>query len=88
MTSDQKKDPEINKKNKRRKIMTKYKYKDIKAIKECTPAELRGKGTHELEKYIQVGYFHPSAANWSYQVGVTEYNDRLIEVVSLFGWIK
>ena len=69
--------------------MSKYTYKDIKAIRYCTPEALKGKKINDIEynQRLQAGYYHPSYANWSYQVYVINYENRLIEVVCLFGEI-
>lgn len=66
--------------------MAKYTFKDIKAIQNCTPAELKDKAINELKNY-QTGYYHKSTANWSYLVYVVEYNGRLLEVATIFGHI-
>lgn len=66
--------------------MAKYTFKDIKAIQNCTPAELKDKAINELKNY-QTGYYHKSTANWSYLVYVVEYNGRLLEVATTFGHI-
>lgn len=69
--------------------MSKYNFKDIKAIRYCTPESLSGKCINDIEynQRLQVGYYHPSYANWAYQIYVINYEGRLIEVCVLFGSI-
>lgn len=69
-------------------MMSKYSYKDIKSIINNTPAALRGLKINDLNKKIQVGYYHPSNANWCYLVYVVDSCDSLREVVAVFGEIK
>ena len=35
-----------------------------------------------------IAYFTPSQANWSYQIGVVEYNNNFYEVVLVFGEVR
>lgn len=67
--------------------MSKFTFKEIKDIIECTPKEL-----HLVEivnmKAIKVGYYHPSNANWNYEVYVVLYNGCLVKVVTTFGSIR
>lgn len=40
-------------------------------------------------RIYQTGYFTPSNANWSYQIGIAEGNDGLVyEIVTVFGEVK
>ena len=68
--------------------MAKYTYKEIKRIIEWTPTELKNKSTNEFETLLDLGYFHPSNANWSYQVKATIYKGLIVPVVFVFGWSK
>ena len=53
--------------------------KQIDAIREHTPAELKGKQDHIRES---LGYYMPSGANWSYCAG---WNYDGILIVTRFG---
>lgn len=68
--------------------MSKYTYKEIKAIIENTPASLKGIKINDIDKKIQVGYYHPSNANWSYLVYVVETCETLQEIATVFGEIR
>lgn len=68
--------------------MAKYTYKEIKSIIECTPAELKNKSTADFESLLDLGYYKPAAANWSYQVKATIHGGRIVPVVFVFGWSK
>lgn len=35
-----------------------------------------------------IAYFTPSQANWSYQIGIVEYNNNFYEVVLVFGEVR
>lgn len=62
-----------------------YKMKEIKEIIENTPVELKGKQDIHGKA---TGYFAPAGCNWAYNVEVINYNNRLIEIVKVFGAIK
>lgn len=68
--------------------MSKYTFKEIKHIINTTPAELKNKFIHEIEKFRELGYFAKSACNWCYHVHAIEYKNHIIEVVEVFGEIK
>lgn len=68
--------------------MAKYTYKEIKVIIENTPATLKGLQINDLKERIEVGYYHPTNANWSYLVYVVKTCDRLQEVAVVFGQIR
>lgn len=63
-----------------------YKYSTIKRIINCTPKKYNNEVT-ESYPCVRVGYYHPSNANWSYQMYVIDTGKRLMPVVSLFGHI-
>lgn len=69
-------------------MSAKYSYKDIKAIEKHTPDDLKGKQISEIKGALQVGYFHPSNANWSYLVYVVNHGGQLVEVATVFGRIS
>ena len=68
--------------------MAKYTYKEVVAIAKNTPDELRGKQISEIKGAFQVGYYHPSNANWSYLVYVVNHGGQLVEVATVFGQIS
>lgn len=67
--------------------MAKFTYKEIKQIIAATPAELKKRKISDFE-YMDVGYFHPSQANWSYLVKTIIYNGRPELVAVVFGQIQ
>lgn len=68
--------------------MAKYTYKEIKDIIKWTPEELKNKSTLDFETLLDLGYFHPSNANWAYQVRATIYKGQIVPLVFVFGWTK
>lgn len=59
--------------------------KQIEIIRENTPKELKGVNT--AYTFQDFGYYQPSQANWSYQVGYIKYKGVPILVVKQFGQI-
>ena len=60
--------------------------KEIDEIIRATPKELDDKITLDFYPEI-IGYYRPSNANWSYQVGVITYKQKALVVVFQFGHI-
>lgn len=68
--------------------MAKYTYKEIKEIIQFTPTELKEKSTADFKILLDLGYFRPSGANWSYQVKATIHKGQIVPLVFVFGWVK
>lgn len=66
--------------------MGKFTYKEIKAIRDCTPQGLKGEAVSGLN-HIKVGYFQKSGTNWNYGVYVVLFDGLLYQVVATFGEI-
>lgn len=66
--------------------MGKFTYKDIKAIKECTPDGLKDRAVSDF-KNIKIGYYQRANTNWSYNVYVVLYDGILYQVAVSFGYI-
>ena len=62
-------------------------YQDIKETIRFTPEELKGKTKLDFSYYLEIGYYAPSNANWSYIIAVVDYDGYLIKVVTRFGAI-
>ena len=49
---------------------------------------IKNKSTADFDKLLDLGYFKPAAANWSYQVKATIHDGRIVPLVFVFGWSK
>lgn len=65
----------------------KIRYKEIKNIIKNTPTQVKKTQIHNYTSLF-VGFYHPSNANWSYQVHVIVFMGMPIKVVSCFGTIE
>ena len=60
------------------------KKKQIEIIQRFTPEELKGR---QIRLYAMLGFFRPSAVNWSYVVGYVLYRGVYVLVVTRLGEI-
>ena len=67
-------------------MLGEFKYKDVKIAINCTTKKYDGKSINDFP-HIQIGYYHPSNANWSYQFYVIDNGRWLETVVATFGHI-
>lgn len=72
-------------------MSVKCKYSDIKDIynwsEKYADDEARELIGTQPSTHI-TAYFTPQGANWSYQIGMVQYNDNVYEVVLVFGEVK
>lgn len=68
-------------------MLMKTNYQDIKDVIRFTPEELKGKTRLDFSYYLEIGYYIPRNANWSYIVAVVDYDGYLTRVVTRFGEI-
>lgn len=67
--------------------MAKFTYKEIKQLIKFTPEFLKNKEIYDFRKREKVGFYHPSTANWNYEVFAIAENEGVYIVVSRFGSI-
>lgn len=67
--------------------MSRFIYKQIKQIMNNTKDELKNTSIERIKNKLLVGYYHPSNANWSYQVYCIDYKGALMMVACVFGII-
>lgn len=67
--------------------MAKFTYKEIKQLIKFTPSFLKNKELYDFKNREKVGFYHPSTANWCYEVFAIACDGGVYIVATRFGSI-